>query len=49
MKWSVRDLLLFSQAPGIMEALDGYTNVGMYVNSEDGAGSGESSISDDGG
>ena len=29
-KWSVRDLLIFSQAPGIREALDGHTNLHLF-------------------
>ena len=49
MDWSVRDLLLFSQAPGIREALDGDTNINLYGAISDQTASGDSNISDDGG
>ena len=48
MQWSVRDLLLFSQANGVREALDGETGLDFYDNLYRDEAE-ESSVSDDGG
>ena len=48
MKWSVRELLLFSHTAGVREALDGDTGLDFYENAEYYEAL-ESSISDDGG
>ena len=36
-KWSVRDMLIFSYLPGVREAIDGDTDLGLfaYMDSED--------------